>query len=233
MFRNILLSAGLAGVVAALLLTVAQELWITPLILQTETYEEAAAAQAHLHAATAAAAEHHHEAEAWTPANGWERRLYSLAANIATGVGFALVLTGVYVLGRRPAGAAQGLLYGLAGFAVFFVAPGLGLPPELPGSEVAELGLRQRWWLGTAVATAAGLALIFLQRSWWLRLAGAAMLVAPHLVGAPHPAIEGSLAPEALQQHFRIVTTVCNAVFWLLLGALTAAALRKFSAREQ
>src|SRR3974390_3265881 len=41
----------------------------------------------------------------------------------------------------------EGLMWGLAGFAVFTLAPGLGLPPELPGVPAAPLLSRQLWWV--------------------------------------------------------------------------------------
>src|SRR5262245_6097005 len=78
----------------------------TPLILEADVYESAGAAEepavaetatadadatAHTHDANAA--EHHHDAEAWAPADGWERNLYTLGADIVTGVGFAFLLT--------------------------------------------------------------------------------------------------------------------------------------------
>ena len=46
-------------------------------------------------------------------------------------------------------------MWGLAGFAVFTIAPGLGLPPELPGVPAAPLLSRQIWWVTAVLATAA------------------------------------------------------------------------------
>lgn len=259
MFRTILLSASVAGLFAALALTLLQLTWITPLILAAEAYESAAPTSHHavtsgaehehvtadVHEHTAqpshdhATTEHDHHAGEWQPANGFERTFYTFVSNVVMGVAYALMLIGVYTLWQRPSGAAQGLLFGLAGFAVFFAAPGLGLPPELPGTEAADLGQRQLWWIGTATSTAVALTLLFaqnplfMQRKWLLRALGAVVLVIPHIVGAPHPAVAGSLAPPELQQHFRLATVAGNAVFWLLLGAVSAIAWRKFSAPQQ
>jgi cobalt transporter subunit CbtA len=246
MFRAILLSAGVAGLLAALALTLLQAVWITPLILQAETYEngEAAAPAAthehahdhdHAHAIEATAADHDHghdHGDGWAPADGVERTFFTLISNVVMGFAYALMLAGIYTLWRQPKNAAQGLLFGLAGFAVFFAAPGLGLPPELPGTEAADLGQRQLWWIGTASTTAVGLALLFVQKNIWLRALGVAILLMPHIIGAPHPAVEGGLAPEELQKHFRLATVVGNAVFWLLLGAISAAAIRRFSSPQ-
>jgi len=53
------------------------------------------------------------------------------------------------------------------------------------------------------------------------------VIVAPHLIAAPHPAVESSLAPAELQSQFRLATTVCNAIFWLSLGVASGGAFRK------
>ena len=247
MFRETFLSAGIAGLVAALILTLLQAIWITPLILHAETYEDDAATApvepAHQHGDAAAHDhdrsgtrdsdeyhhEHHHDTSEWKPSDGAQRLLFTVASNIAMGVGYALLLIGVYIFWQRPQNTVQGLLFGLAGFAVFFAAPGLGLPPELPGTEAAELTARQQWWLGTATATAIGLALIFVQKNWIVRALGVAILIAPHMIGAPHLVTATSLAPAELQNHFLLATTICNAIFWLLLGAVSAFALQKLS----
>ncbi|MEI2612914.1 MAG: CbtA family protein [Candidatus Promineifilaceae bacterium] len=39
----------------------------------------------------------------------------------------------------------------------FQLAPAFGLPPELPGMAAADLGARQVWWCGTALATGVGI----------------------------------------------------------------------------
>ena len=61
----------------------------------------------------------------------------------------------------------DGLLWGLAGFVVFTAAPGLGLPPELPGMPVAPLTARQTLWIATAAATAGGLCLLAFRHTAW------------------------------------------------------------------
>ena len=64
---------------------------------------------------------------------------FTVAANIVTAVGFALLLVAASEFAGGIAGWRSGLLWGLAGFAVFTLAPGLGLPPELPAMPAAEL----------------------------------------------------------------------------------------------
>jgi len=128
---------------------------------------------------------------------------------------------------RNQRGYLYGLGWGLAGFLVFFVAPSLGLPPELPGTDSAELRSRQAWWLFTAAATGMGLFGLILAKQRWLQIGGAGLLALPHLIGAPHPEVAHALAPETLQQHFVVLTSINNAFFWLALGALSGRLLSK------
>jgi cobalt transporter subunit CbtA len=226
--RETVLAAIVAGLIAALVFTVVQSVWVTPLILQGETYEDAAEVAPTQHEAESSSAAHHHDEDAWKPRDGWQRTLFTFGANLLMGVGYSFVLVALYLLWREPKNTLAGALYGLAGFIVFFAAPGLGLPPELPGTAAAELSIRQQWWAMTAVATAAGLFLFFSQARWWVRILAVAIVVAPHLVPAPQPAVEASLAPAELQSQFRLATTVCNALFWLSLGLASGMAFRKW-----
>lgn len=222
MIKRIARTAGFAGLLAALLLTLLQSFWVAPLILQAETYENSApVAEAHEHAGGAAAEGHHHDAEAWSPEDGWQRVLSTTGGNLVVAVGFALILAALYTL-RAPGRTASGALWGLAGFAVFCLAPTLGLPPELPGTAAADLAQRQLWWVGTAAATAAGLGLIVFAQSWLLKAVGLALLVIPHVIGAPQPEVHESLAPAALEAQFKVASLLTNAAFWLALGLLSA-----------
>jgi cobalt transporter subunit CbtA len=226
--RETVLAATLAGLVAALIFTVIQSVWLTPLILKGETYEEAAERTQQQHEATTA--EHHHDEDAWKPENGVQRTLFTFAANLLMGVGYGFVLVALYLLWREPRTTLEGALYGLGGYLVVFGAPALGLHPELPGTASAELALRQEWWALIAVATAAGLMLFVSQSRWWLRLLAVAIIVAPHFIPAPQPAVESSLAPEDLQTRFRWASTFCNAIFWLSLGVASGVMFRKWVA---
>ncbi|MDV9031882.1 CbtA family protein [Pseudomonas sp. RAC1] len=221
MITRIARTAGFSGLLAALLLTLLQSFWVAPLILQAETYESAAPAEQHEHAAGQAVAAHEQDSEAWSPEDGWQRVLSTTGGNLVVAVGFALILAALYSL-REPGRVSTGALWGLGGFAVFCLAPTLGLPPELPGTAAADLGQRQTWWIGTAAATAVGLALLVFARHWLVKVLGAALLVVPHLIGAPQPEIYESLAPEALEAQFKVASWLTNAAFWIALGLLSA-----------
>ena len=127
MIKRIAQTAGFTGLLAALLLTLLQSFWVAPLILQAETYEKPAASETHDHADMNMPA-HEHDAEAWEPEDGWQRVLSTTGGNLVVAVGFALMLAGLYTL-RSPTRTSQGLLWGLAGYAVFCLAPTMGLPP--------------------------------------------------------------------------------------------------------
>jgi cobalt transporter subunit CbtA len=231
-FRAIVLTSVLVGLIAGVAISAVQVLGTSSLILKAEVYEQAgeAAVPVHSHDGKAAAHEHEHDAAAWEPSDGMERNVFTIAANVLTAIGYALVLTGLIALRGRPITWRDGLLWGMAGFACVMLAPMLGLPPELPGTPVAPLGERQIWWIGTVGATAAGLGLMAFRREPWAAILAILLIVAPHLVGAPAaPEGEHALAPEALEHQFVVAAVLTSLVFWTLLGSLSGVFLRKFA----
>ncbi|MGD9502081.1 MAG: CbtA family protein [Methyloceanibacter sp.] len=226
-FRNIVVVAILAGVIAGTGMTIAQHFATVPLILKAESYEgEGTSEPAHDHGAAAAAHEHDHGG--WQPSDGFERAFFSFLANIVTGIGFALLLVATSELFGGIKDWRQGVFWGLAGFAAFTLAPGLGLPPELPAMPAAELGPRQLWWVATVLATAVALGLLFYQRSFPAVIAAIALLVAPHLIGAPQPASYGTPIPEGLHHSFVVAVVLSTLLFWLLLGGLAGLFRERF-----
>ena len=212
-FRPLILAGALAGLIVGLVLTGAQQLGTVPLILQAETYE-------------------HAEAEtAWQPAEGFERNAYTALFNVVEWIGFGFLLGGGLVLSRREIGWREGFLWGLAGFVTFVIAPGLGLPPELPGVPAPPLEPRQIWWIGTAAATAVGLGLIAFQRKPWAALLAVVLIAAPHLAGAPHLDKVETDVPELLSHRFIVAVTLTTLLSWSLLGGLTGFFYRRFDAR--
>jgi len=226
--RNMLFVAALAGLAVGVAMTLMQVFATVPLILEAETFEGALAAPAHDHAA--GVAEHDHGEDEWAPADGFQRMGLTAVANLVTAIGFGLLLVAASEFAGGIATWRQGLLWGLAGFATFTVAPGLGLPPELPAMPAAELAPRQAWWIACVALTGAGLALIAFGRSVWLALAGCALLVVPHLIGAPQPASHESPIPADLHHRFVVAVTVTSLVFWLLLGLAVSLLRPRFAA---
>jgi cobalt transporter subunit CbtA len=210
-FRRIFLTAIIAGLIAGLLSGMLHTAKLSPLIAAAETFEM------NDHDAN-------HEGAAWEPAPGWQRTGATLLADIVVACGFGLLLSAGFafreILAGRDTDARQGLLWGLAGFAAFSLAPALGLPPTLPGMAAADLVLRQSWWLGTAMATAGGLGLLAFGRGAAWRAAGIAVLVLPHLVGAPLPAADPGGPSAQLGAEFAAVSLAIAAIFWSVLGSL-------------
>lgn len=234
LFRNIVFAAALAGFVAGLFVTIVHSIGTVPIILRAETYEKAAESSAAPAAsADVAATEHHHDAEAWAPTDGFERTAFTVLADVLTGIAFGLLLTAAYALRGRAMDWRQGLFWGFAGFATFTLAPGLGLPPEVPGTESAPLLDRQIWWIATAAATAGGLALIFLLRRIALTVLGVGLIALPHIYGAPQPAEYRSLVPEGLAHSFVVAVVVTSFLFWLVLGSLTGVFYRWLAGSSQ
>ena len=239
LFRNIVFTAVIAGLLSGLLLTVMQSFSTVPLILQAEVFENAAPEAGHSHdaapaaGAAASAAEHHHGEEAWAPADGFERFIYTAAADMLSAIGFALVLVAASEAFGGFKGWRGGLMFGIAGFLAVILAPGLGLPPELPGMPAAELGPRQMWWVSTAVCTAMGLGLLAYTRSAAFAALAVVLLIAPHLVGAPLPPSHETAVPMDLHARFVNAVYATNLVFWAVLGALAGVVREKFRAGEE
>ena len=230
MFRKIFVTALLAGVIAGLFAAGAQRVKLVPLIQQAEIYETAAEAHtSHDHAGMAMAAP---ATPDWEPEEGLERTAYTVLADVLAGIGFALILSGAIAcagLAGHSVDARSGLLWGAAGFAVFALAPSLGLPPLPPGAEAAELTARQIWWIGTAAATAVGLGLLVFWPARLARVLGLAILVLPHLIGAPHPQDPGGPVPADIAAQFAVASIATAALFWLVLGATTGFLYRRLA----
>jgi cobalt transporter subunit CbtA len=237
LFRNVVFLAALAGLVSGVVMAAMQASATVPLILQAEAFEnagaEAPAGEANPpvadHSHDAGTPAHEHDEEGWAPADGFERFAYTTVSNIVTAIGFGLILVAVSELAGGISNWRQGLFWGFAGFAVFTLAPGLGLPPELPAMPAADLAARQVWWIGTVAATAAGLALVAFRASLPLALLGVALIVVPHVIGAPQPESHDSPIPDDLHHSFVVAVTVTNLVFWVVLGAAVGFFRQRFA----
>jgi len=206
--RRLLVVALITGGASGLLLGIAQVAFITPLILEAEAHEHRDPNQ---HEAA------HH---AWEPKEGVERNAYTVLFTTLAALAFALILNAGMLL-RNGTGVRQGLFWGSAGFVVFSLAPALGLPPELPGMQAADLVARQSWWTGTVLATATGLACITFSKRPWLRTLGVAVLIVPQVI-APSPGLVPANAALADLEHAFIATSLSIMLgFWLVVGAFS------------
>ena len=129
-FQRLVAVAALAGSLAGALLTVVHQVTTVPLILRAEVFEEAATRSrrdgwcerklGHVHGNEPAAA--------WQPHDGFERIGVTALTDIATGIGFALLLVALSELCGQRLNWRRGLYWGLGGFAAVTLAPALGLP---------------------------------------------------------------------------------------------------------
>jgi Predicted integral membrane protein len=92
MFRRIVFSAGMAGLLVGLFLTILQSFQVIPLILKAEAYEIGEAA---LYYHNPALADPRPEG-GWVPQDGWQRTLFTALANILIAMGFALLLGALF-----------------------------------------------------------------------------------------------------------------------------------------
>ncbi|HFD31084.1 MAG TPA: cobalt transporter [Gammaproteobacteria bacterium] len=228
MLRSILISAILVGTISGIFLTAVQQYKVTPLILEAETYESSDDGHSHTHE-KAESTEHADKADSHSHDESDQRLLLSLLSNIFAGIAFAFITEAAIVYSEQK-GWAKGILWGLAGFIVFYAAPSLGLHPKLPGTSGAPLLHQQLWWVATATATAAGIAmLVFSSKSKSLfKAIGVLLLASPHIVGAPVPAQIITSVPDLLMQKFVIASALTNVSFWLVLGVLSGYFLYKF-----
>lgn len=241
-FKRIFAAAALAGIISGSLLTGIQQIQIYPIIQQAEVFEQVASTQttnSHVHAHNQSQdnASHEAHAEDWQPQNGYERTFFTALANITLAIGFGLILAAIFILSEglfnqvnhKTSDWKVGLLWGLAGYIVFFVAPSLSLPPELPGTESAPLNNRQFQWLLIVSLTASGLLLLILANKSIYRILGLILLISPHLNGVSQLHQHVSLAMTDLSNYFFQATLLANALFWLCLGALTIQFYKVFS----
>ena len=143
--------------------------------------------------------EHDHAAHdhGWKPADGLPRFFYTSVATVATAVGISFLLLAGMIFAGDPIDERRSLAWAIAGFVATGLAPAAGLAPELPGSGAGELVARQAWWIATAVATAFALWAFLRTESPIARLVAVVVLLAPHVIGAPHPhAFESKVPAE-------------------------------------
>jgi cobalt transporter subunit CbtA len=208
MFWPMLRAATLAGIVAGVSLTALQAWSVAPLIRDAERIEQAAGRD--------------EAPDAWQPGTDTTRVAATAVANVVLATGFALMLSGAMAL-RGARGWRAGIAWGVAGYAVVFVAPSLGVPPSLPGVAEAPLDARTAWWLLAVASSAAGLAAIVFGRGLALRALGVALLVMPHAIGAPQDGAHDPQATSELARTFVRNAYLTNAALWLVLGAIVGA----------
>ena len=231
MITRMLAGGVLAGFAAGLFAALLHFAFVQKLILLGEQYETGALV--HFEAGNAPAvadhshaegeAQHAHDAATTEGESTFKRNALTVMFTALIYASYGIILVAGFALAEhfgKAVTAREGVLWGLAGFAVFQLAPAMGLPPELPGTVAADLGARQVWWLGTVLATATGLACLGYGRSLLPAVVGGALLAAPHVIGAPHPDQFYGVAPPEVGATFAANVLGVGFATWAILGWL-------------
>ncbi|MCB2093179.1 MAG: CbtA family protein [Rhodobacteraceae bacterium] len=235
MIQRMLAGGLIAGFAAGLFAALLHFAFVQKLILLGEQYETGALVHFAGSGEMPEAKGHDHGAGDAGPADGHgkndsegsaiSRNALTVLFTTLIYAGYGLVLVAGFALAEHfghKIDAQSGLLWGVAGFVTFQLAPAMGLPPELPGTIAAELGARQSWWLGTVVATAAGLALLSYGRGVLSALLAGALLAAPHVIGAPQPDAFWGVAPPEIGAAFAARALGVGLAAWAVLGWVAA-----------
>jgi predicted cobalt transporter CbtA len=90
---------------------------------------------------------------------------------------------------------------------------------------------RQIWWIGTAVATALALWAFLRTESLVTRLGSVTLLLAPHVIGAPHPHALESKVPAEIAAEFAALSLVVQGLLWALVGIAVGLLWPRFTSK--
>lgn len=231
MFVKLFTSALFAGIAAGLIAVLLQFWLVTPLLLEGEAYETGA--KSHFNgvlmveenASGDVVAIEPAQADALedAPENLLARHAMTFAVNLIVFSGFALVMVAGFGMAEGVGHKVtfhKGLIWGLMGFIVVQLAPAAGLFPELPGTPADDVVLRQYWWITAVIATAVGIAMIAFGKGPLFVAFGAALIAAPHIIGAPHLPFYAGVAPPELAALFVSRTLFVAMISWVTLGGV-------------
>ncbi|NNE88693.1 MAG: cobalt transporter [Silicimonas sp.] len=215
MFTRILTSALIAGASAGFLAALLQLAFVQPVLLQAELFESGALV--------------------YTPGTPWPQVPFrfdplrdglSILFAMLVYAGYGLILVALMSLAEEKKAvitARTGLLWGVAGFVTVHLAPSISLAPEVPGGAAADITARQIWWFATVIAAGVALWLIAFGKGWSVWMTGVILLLAPHLVGAPHPATLNGPVPPEIAALFAARALGVGLAAWVILGLLAGA----------
>ncbi|AXI44803.1 cobalt transporter [Sulfitobacter sp. SK012] len=213
MLQRVLISALFAGAAAGLIAGLLQLWFVQPVLLHAELYETGTL----VHFGTGDVVSAHPELPGFDPV----RDGLSLVFTMMTYTGYAILLLcamsvaddrGAHIDGRT------GLIWGIAGYVAFHLAPGASLAPEVPGVAAADVGARQIWWFATAGMAIIALWLIAFGKSWLGWGVAAILLLAPHVIGAPEPSQFTGTVPPEIAALFAARALSVGLAAWLLVG---------------
>lgn len=216
MTMKIVTSAVFAGFAAGLIAALLQLWFVQPVLLTAEMYEQGLLS----HFAS--------EPEAFPDQSVVFDPLRDVLSILFAGLtytGYALVLVSAMALAEmngRSITVRSGLIWGISGFIAVQIAPAFGLPPAVPGNAAADVALRQLWWFPTVAATAVGLWYIAFGTNIFHWLGAAALILLPHLIGAPLPAELTGPTPPEISAQFAGRAMGVGLVTWSVLGLVAA-----------
>lgn len=216
MLKNLVYSALFAGLAAGIIVAALTIFMLVPLLLEAELYETGMLI--HFGDVTGAMLDIEIEQD-------WVRNGMTALFAATIYIGFAFVMVAAMAFAQEKGvliTTRGGILWGLAGYAAFQLAPAAGIAPELPGMIAAEITARQIWLVGTIAATATGVAAVVFGKNWLHWGLGLAVLAIPHIIGAPHPEVFGGTVPPELAAEFAGRSLAVGAVGWIVLGVLSA-----------
>ena len=226
MTARLFTSALFAGLVAGLIAVLLQWVLVENLILEGEEYETGN--KSHF-GGVLVINEAADEAQSGSPEEPVEaedgelmtRLSFTFFATIVTFIGWSLFMIAGFAVAERFGQIItmkDALLWGIAGFASVHLMTSIGLPPELPGTPAEDVELRQLWWVTTAISSALAFALFAYGRTPVFVVAGLALLLAPHLIGAPHLDYYAGVAPPELSGEYVARSLAVGMMTWVVLG---------------
>jgi len=226
MFSRIMVSGLFAGAIAGIIAGFLQWYFVQPVLLHSELYETGILT--HFDGSSNSA---HPDLEYIQPM----RDGLSLIFSMLIYTGYALILIAAMTLRQQKSETTitfhQGIIWGVSGFFVMHLAPAISLPPEVPGAAAAELQPRQIWWFATTLLTAGGLWIIAFTEKVSSFIIGAALILVPHIFGAPEPDIFTGPAPTEIGALFASRALGVGLISWAILGVLSAFFLQKETLR--
>lgn len=212
MYSKLLTSALFAGAVAGSIAGLLQLSFVQPVLLHAELYEGGEL----VHFGSELISAHPD-----LPGFDLVRDSISLFFTMLTYTGYALILLSLMSIAEERGAridARNGLIWGIAGFITFHLAPGFSLAPEVPGVAAADVGARQIWWFATVAASGVAMWLIAFARSWPFWAGAVVLLLAPHVIGAPEPDVLAGTVPPEIAALFASRALGVGFAAWVLLG---------------
>lgn len=213
MFTRIITSALLAGAGAGFIASLLQLGFVQPVLLHAELYESGQL----VHFGSDSVISAFQDVGGIDPL----RDGLSIAFTIAIYCGYALILVAAMALATERGAiitARNGIVWGVAGFVAVHLAPGFTLAPEVPGVAAADVYARQIWWFATVAAAAAAMWMIAFGNGWIAWGVAAALLLAPHIIGAPEPDTFTGPVPTEIGALFASRALGIGLAAWVLVG---------------